>query len=50
MSTGRTNHQIAIHLGFSVSTIRHETMRIYELLSVSDRQEAARKAKSVGLL
>jgi len=50
MSTGRTNHQIAIDLGFSVSTIRHESMRIYELLSVSDRQEAARKAKSLGIL
>ena len=47
---GATNHEIAAALGFSVSTIRHETMRIFQILSVSDRQEAARKAKEIGLL
>ncbi len=41
LSEAKTNHQISKELGFSVSTIRHETMRIYELLEVSDRVEAA---------
>ncbi len=44
MVEGKTNHELASELGFSVSTIRHETMRIYQLLSVSDRREAAREA------
>ena len=44
MVEGKTNHDLASDLGFSVSTIRHETMRIYQLLGVSDRREAAREA------
>jgi DNA-binding CsgD family transcriptional regulator len=44
MIEGKTNHELAEDLGFSVSTIRHETMRIYSLLRVSDRKEAAREA------
>jgi DNA-binding CsgD family transcriptional regulator len=44
MVEGKTNHELASELGFSVSTIRHETMRIYQILSVSDRREAAREA------
>lgn len=44
MVEGKTNHELASDLGFSVSTIRHETMRIYQLLGVSDRREAAREA------
>ena len=44
MVEGKTNHELASELGFSVSTIRHETMRIYETLAVSDRREAAREA------
>ena len=50
MVEGKTNHELANELGFSVSTIRHETMRIYELLGVSDRKEAAKKALSMSLL
>jgi DNA-binding CsgD family transcriptional regulator len=38
---GKTNHEMATDLGFSVSTIRHETMRIFRALGVSDRKEAA---------
>jgi DNA-binding NarL/FixJ family response regulator len=37
-------------MGFSVSTIRHETMRIYQALSVSDRIEAAKKALALRLV
>ena len=44
MVEGKTNHELASDLGFSVSTIRHETMRIYQSLGVSDRREAAREA------
>jgi len=50
ITEGRTNHVIASNLGFSVSTIRHETMRIFEKLNVSDRQSAAHKAQSLGIL
>jgi DNA-binding CsgD family transcriptional regulator len=41
MIEAKTNHQLAQELGFSVSTIRHETMEIYQLLNASDRKEAA---------
>ena len=50
MVEGKTNHELATELGFSVSTVRHETMRIYEALSVSDRKEAAKKALLLGLI
>ena len=50
MVHGKTNHELAVELGFSVSTIRHETMRIYEALGVSDRKEAAEKAVALKLL
>ncbi len=50
MVEGKTNHELATELGFSVSTIRHETMRIYQALSVSDRKEAAKKAITLDLI
>jgi DNA-binding CsgD family transcriptional regulator len=50
MVEGKTNHELATELGFSVSTIRHETMRIYQALSVSDRKEAAKKALTLALI
>lgn len=50
MVEGKTNHELANELGFSVSTIRHETMRIYETLAVSDRKEAAKKALAMALV
>ena len=50
MVEGKTNHERANELGFSVSTIRHETMRIYQALSVSDRKEAAKKALALVLI
>jgi len=50
MVEGKTNHELANELGFSVSTIRHETMRIYQALAVSDREEAAKKALSLDLV
>jgi DNA-binding CsgD family transcriptional regulator len=50
MIEGKTNHELAEDLGFSVSTIRHETMRIYENLAVSDRKEAAKKAVALNII
>jgi DNA-binding CsgD family transcriptional regulator len=50
MVEGRTNHELANELGFSVSTNRHETMRIYQGLGVSDRKEAAQKALALNLI
>jgi DNA-binding CsgD family transcriptional regulator len=48
MVDGKTNHDLATQLGYSVSTIRHETMRIYQALAVSDRREAAQRALEYG--
>jgi DNA-binding CsgD family transcriptional regulator len=48
MVDGKTNHDLATQLGYSVSTIRHETMRIYQALAVSDRREAAQRAIEYG--
>ena len=42
---GKTNHELAEDLGFSVSTIRHETMDIFRLLGASDRKEVAKIAQ-----
>jgi DNA-binding CsgD family transcriptional regulator len=50
MVEGKTNHELATEMGFSVSTIRHETMRIYQALAVSDRKEAAKKALLLSLI
>ena len=50
MVEGKTNHELATELGFSVSTVRHETMRIYQALAVSDRKEAAKKALMLSLV
>jgi DNA-binding NarL/FixJ family response regulator len=50
MVEGKTNHELATELGFSVSTIRHETMRIYQALTVSDRKEAAKMAVMLNLV
>lgn len=46
----KTNNMIAKELGYSVSTIRHETMRIFEALGVSDRLEAAIYATKNGII
>ena len=50
MVDGKTNHELAAELGFSVSTVRHETMRGYQALAVSDRKEAAKKALVLGIV
>lgn len=50
MVEGKTNYEMASDMGFSVSTIRHETMRIYQALAVNDRKEAAKKAIALNIL
>ena len=50
MIEGKTNHELATDLGFSVSTIRHETMAIFRALGVSDRKEAAKAAQQMELI
>ena len=47
---GKTNHEMAMELGFSISTIRHETMAIFKTLGASDRKEAAKIAQQHGLI
>lgn len=47
---GKTNRGIAEELGFSESTIRQETIRIYQSLGVSSRHDAVTVAQEAGLL
>ena len=49
MVEAKTNHEIAEELGFSVSTVRQETMKIYKALGVIDRRAAAQKAMELHL-
>lgn len=50
LADGYTNAQIAQQLGFSESTIRHETMRIYRALQADGRKDAVAIALKAGLL
>jgi DNA-binding CsgD family transcriptional regulator len=50
LSTGATNSDIAHRLGYSVSTIRNETMSLYRKLEVSGRPEAVARALALGVI
>jgi DNA-binding CsgD family transcriptional regulator len=50
MGEGHTNIDIADEIGFSVSTVRHETMALYRFFGVSGREGAVRVAKARGIL
>lgn len=50
MRDGYTNPEIAKELGFSESTIRHETMKIYEVMKVAGRKEAINLAINQNLI
>ena len=50
MGRQMTNMQIARELGYSESTVRHETMRIYETLQANGRREAVALARKLGLV
>ncbi|MDO8732151.1 MAG: helix-turn-helix transcriptional regulator [Actinomycetota bacterium] len=47
---GKTNRSIAEDLGFSESTIRQETLRIYQALGVNSRKDAVSVAQDGGML
>ncbi|MDO9486059.1 MAG: helix-turn-helix transcriptional regulator [Actinomycetota bacterium] len=47
---GKTNRAIAEDLGFSESTIRQETLRIYQALGVNSRRDAVSVAQLEGML
>ena len=49
VAEGLTNAQIGGELGFSESTIRQETMRIYEILGASGRADAVKMYRSLGI-
>jgi len=50
MLSGKTNDELSEQIGYSSSTIRHEAMAIYKTLGVSNRADAARTAKELGLI
>lgn len=50
MSAGLPNRVIAQRIGFSESTVRHETMAIYKSFGVGDRRTAALVARTRGLI
>ena len=50
VESGRSNTSIAMTLGFSVSTVKQELQRTMRAMRVSDRLEAAARARSLGLL
>ena len=47
MSNGMTNAQIGKQLGFSESTIKQETMRVFRILGVNDRNSAGELASQM---
>ncbi len=50
MSTGLSNRAIAQRIGYSESTVRHETMAIYRILGVGDRHTASLVGRTRGLI
>jgi DNA-binding CsgD family transcriptional regulator len=50
IQNGLVNLEIAKELMLSESTIRQETVRIYRALRVGNRQEAAKKARALGII
>lgn len=50
LAEGRSHAEISTSIGFSESTVRHESMAIYRYLGAADRREAVRRALLRGLL
>ena len=46
----KTNRSIALDLGYSESTIRQETLRLYRALNVNSRSDAVAAAITIGLV
>ena len=50
MAQQLTNPEISRRVGFSESTVRHETMAVYCSLGVDRRRQAVKVAVEIGLL
>ena len=50
LARGKTNRWIAAELGFSESTIRQETLRLYRALGVNSRSDAVKVAQGLGII
>lgn len=50
VEVGKSNTAIALALGYSVSTIKQELQRVMRTTGVTDRMEAAARARELGLL
>jgi DNA-binding CsgD family transcriptional regulator len=50
VEVGKSNTAIGLALGYSVSTIKQELQRVMRAMGANDRQEAASRARSLGLL
>ena len=50
VSQGKTNHEIAKQLGYSVSTIRHDVMHLFRVLRISARNEAGPRAAELAII
>ena len=50
VEVGKSNSSISLALGYSVSTIKQELQRAMRSMGVSDRIDAAARARSLGLL
>lgn len=50
VEAGKSNTSIAHALGYSVSTIKQELQKVMKTMGLSDRLEAAARARKVGLL
>jgi len=50
VALGETNQQIAKELNFSESTIKQDTIRIFKVLGVKSRADAALAAKTLGII
>jgi DNA-binding CsgD family transcriptional regulator len=50
MSLGKTNIAIAEIIGYSESTVRQETMAIYRIFGVHDRNDACKVAYELGII
>lgn len=50
VEVGKSNTAIALALGYSVSTIKQELQKVMRNMGVSDRVDAANRARSLGLI
>ena len=49
LARGLTNREIAAALGIAEGTVKSHVMRLYEILDVTNRTEAAMRMRELGL-